>query len=141
MSTPGDFAMSQLTLSPAERATLQGWLRAQSLPQALALRARIVLASADGQSLRTLAKRLETSVATVCAWRRRFRTLGLVGLYSRPNSGRPRTIGPEQVTAILIKTRTPPNGSTRWSASRLAKELGLSAATILRVWRQNRLRL
>ena len=35
-------------MSPDQRRTLEAWVRAQNTPQSVALRARIVLLSADG---------------------------------------------------------------------------------------------
>ena len=58
----------------AERAELEQWLRAQSIPQALATRARVVLGSAAGESVRGLAARLGVTQTTVCLWRRRYRS-------------------------------------------------------------------
>jgi transposase len=57
----------------ADQLELEAWLRAQTIPQALALRARIVLGSARGESLRELAERLPVSRPTVGLWRRRYR--------------------------------------------------------------------
>ena len=42
-------------ISGADRAELESWVRAQSVPQALAMRARVVLGSAAGESVRALA--------------------------------------------------------------------------------------
>jgi len=61
-------------ISGADRAELEHWLRAQSIPQALATRARIVLGSAAGESVRGLAARLGVTQTTVCLWRRRYGT-------------------------------------------------------------------
>ena len=49
-----------------ERRQLEGWLRSHSPPQALVSRTRIVLGSADGESIRELAERLEVTRRTVC---------------------------------------------------------------------------
>jgi hypothetical protein len=61
----------------ADRAQLEAWLRTQSIPQALAIRARIVLGSAAGESIRALAQRLKLTERTICLWRRRFASQGL----------------------------------------------------------------
>ena len=45
-----------MEISGTDRAELESWLRAQSLPQALAMRARVVLGSAAGESVRALAR-------------------------------------------------------------------------------------
>lgn len=48
----------RIDLSPKERETLQRWARRYSSSQALALRARIVLASAEGLTEREVSKEL-----------------------------------------------------------------------------------
>ena len=49
-----------------DSALLEAWLRTQSIAHALATRARIVLGSAAGQSIRALAERLKVTERTVC---------------------------------------------------------------------------
>ena len=84
----------------ADRAELEQWLRAQGTPQALATRARIVLGSAAGESVRSLAARLGVTQTTVCLWRRRYRRAGLVGLRTQPRAGRPRQISGAKEQAV-----------------------------------------
>lgn len=87
----------------------------------MALRARILLASADGEGPRAMARRLETSMDTVCARRRRYMEEGLAGLRSRPKSGRPRRMTPAQERSIVEATMRVPKAATHWSAERLAE--------------------
>ena len=108
----------------ADRAELEQWLRAQSIPQALATRARIVLGSAAGESVRSLAARLGVTQTTVCLWRRRYRRAGLVGLRTQPRAGRPRQISGAKEQAVISATLRKPRAATHWSARRLAKEVG-----------------
>src|SRR5258708_15663339 len=84
-------------ISGADRAELEHWLRAQSIPQALATRARVVLGSAAGESVRGLAARLGVTQTTGCLWRRRYRDAGLGWLRAQPRLGPPppRTSGQE----------------------------------------------
>ena len=63
-----------LILSGDERAELQRWVRRATSAQALALRARIVLACADGASNTEVARREQVAAATVGKWRARFVT-------------------------------------------------------------------
>jgi transposase len=121
-------------VSKADRSELEGWLRAQTIAQGLAKRAQIVLGSANGESIRELAERLNVSQPTVCMWRRRFREFGIAGLRSRARSGRRRRISHAQERAVA-KMR-PPQIATHWSARRLAKEVGLSPATVHRIWQK-----
>ncbi len=59
-----------LTLTPADRETLERWTRRRTTAQALALRARIVLACADPQATNTgIAKRIGVSRQSVVTWR------------------------------------------------------------------------
>ena len=98
--------------------------------------ARIVLGSAAGESIRELAERLEVTQRTVCLWRRRYREAGVAGLRSLPRSGRPRTISAAKERAVLSATVRKPATATHWSTRRLAKEVGLSRASVHRIWRK-----
>src|SRR3981189_3816977 len=117
----------------ADGAELEQWLGGQRIPQALATRARVVLGSAAGESVRGLAARLGVTQTTVCLWRRRYRSAGLDGLRTKPRMGRPRRItSAKEQTGISAKLRTP-KAATHWSARRLAKQVGLSPATVHRI--------
>ncbi|MFD8258693.1 helix-turn-helix domain-containing protein [Streptomyces griseoluteus] len=61
-----------LELSDHERRVLRGWLRKQTASQALVLRARIVLACAEGLPNAQVADDLGVSRETVRKWRSRF---------------------------------------------------------------------
>src|SRR4029453_11941492 len=82
------YKAAEMRLRKQDRETLEAWLRAATLPQDMALRAKIVLASADGEAIRSLATRLGVSPNAVCIWRRRYRAQGMEGLRTRPRSGR-----------------------------------------------------
>src|SRR2546425_10603588 len=68
-------------LSEVEREKLQQWTAAHGTPQQVALRCRIVLAAAGGESDVTIAKRLSVNRNTVILWRKRFGEEGLDGLW------------------------------------------------------------
>jgi transposase len=123
-------------VSEADRAELGSWLRSQRLPQALGMRARVVLLSAEEQSLREIAERLGVTQRTVCLWRRRYQSEGPSGLRSRHRSGRPRQISRRKELAVVTATMRPPKHATHWSARRLAKEVGLSFMTVHRIWQK-----
>src|SRR5260370_31055931 len=65
----GDTRLEPLVLSEAERRTLENWAKRRKTAQGLALRARIVLACADGGPNIAVAARLGLSRATVRKWR------------------------------------------------------------------------
>ena len=125
-----------LALDGAERETLERWTRRPKTAQALALRARIVLACADGHSNTRVAADLRVCVDTVGKWRSRFLEQGLDGLLDQPRSGRPRMIDDADVERVIALTlETTPRDATHWSTRSMARRSGLSHTTVSRIWR------
>ena len=123
-------------LVAADRKELECWLRRPKTAQALALRARIVLGSADGRSDAALAAALGTTRATVGKWRKRFLGSGLEGLLDRHRPGAPRRIGDDDVERVVTHTlESLPRGATHWSTRSMAARCGLSPAAVGRIWR------
>jgi transposase len=126
----------RLVLSPSERATLEGIARRRKTAQAVALRARILLACAHGSHDVEVAEALDVSRLTVGKWRRRFLERRLDGLYDEPRPGAPRRITDRDVEAVITTTlESTPRGATHWSTRSLAKATGLGRSTIHRIWR------
>jgi transposase len=126
-----------ITLGATDRATLEGWTRRRKTAQALAVRARIVLACAvPGATNSGVAQALGVSRPTVALWRRRFAARGPDGLLDEPRPGAPRRITDEQVERAVVTTleTTPPN-ATHWSTRGLAAATGLSQSAVVRIWR------
>lgn len=122
-------------LSEAERLTLESWAKRRSTAQGLAGRARIVLACANGWNNTVVAARLETERKTVARWRTRFLRDRLEGLVDEPRPGVPRTITDAQVEEVVVRTlEQTPTGGTHWSKRELAKAVGISPASVLRIW-------
>jgi transposase len=130
----GDNRLQPLVLSDAERQTLQGWATRRKTAQGLALRARIVLACAEGHS--NIAARLRVSRGTVTKWRTRFLARRLDGLSDEPRPGVPRTITDAQVEEVVVRTlEETPEGATHWSKRELARQVGISPTSVHRIWR------
>src|ERR1700751_3745123 len=120
-----------IKLSVDESARLESWSRRRSTAQALALRACIVLAAADGASNLEIAEGLDVSRPTVTKWRNRFAQRRLDGLVDEPRPGRPPTIPAEQVEAVVIKPlESKPKNPTHWSTRSMAAETGMTADAI-----------
>ena len=108
-----------LVLTEAEREQLKALTLRRKTAQALALRARIVLACADGQDNKVVAARQRVTPQMVSKWRARFVQQRLDGLLDAPRSGAPRTIDDARVDAVIAKTlESMPRGATPWPARR-----------------------
>jgi transposase len=128
--------LAALDLSEAERAELGSLVARRNTAQALALRARIVLACAEGGQNKAIAARLGLDRQTVGKWRRRFLEHRLDGLRDEPRSGTPRTIEDARIEAVIVRTlETLPPDATHWSSRSMARESGLSISTVQRIWR------
>jgi transposase len=126
-----------LILTEDEREVLERWARRRTSAQALALRARIVLACADGATNKAVAERLGIWPQTVTKWRGRFVTDRLEGLADEERPGRPRTIADEQVERVIVTTleQAPPHHDTHWSTRSMARVTGMSQTAVSRIWR------
>lgn len=129
-----------LAVSDSEAEALRAMTRAGTTEQRTVMRARIILRAAEGAAHVQIADELGVSVPTVLLWRRRFKEQGLAGLADAPHPGRPRVHGREVRERILATTLTRPEGTTNWSTRRLAKQVGVSASTVARVWHEGRLK-
>ncbi|HKH51415.1 MAG TPA: helix-turn-helix domain-containing protein, partial [Mycobacterium sp.] len=128
--------VAELTLTDEERETLRRWARRAKSSQALALRCRIVLGCAAGESNKEVAAEVGVWPQTVCKWRQRFLQSRLDGLVDEPRPGAPRRIGDEQVEAVLVATlERQPKDATHWSRASMAEASGLSKSTVGRVWK------
>jgi transposase len=95
---------------------------------------------ADKLSGAETAQRIGYTVVQVSRIRRRFAEAGLIGLRDRQRPGRPPVITARkraQVVALTLKTPDP--GTTHWSTRDLARKVGVSNATIHRIWKAHAL--
>lgn len=127
---------SELVLTEDERDQLTALTLRRKTAQALALRARIVLACAEGTDNKVVASRQRVTPQTVSKWRSRFVEFRLDGLLDAPRPGAPRTIDDTHVDAVIAKTlESVPAAATHWSTRTMAREAGLSQTAVSRIWR------
>ncbi len=125
-----------ILLTDDERARLVELARRSKTANAVARRARIVLAAADGLGNTEMSRTLGVSLGTAVKWRARFLRMRLDGLLDEPRVGAPRTVSDAQVEQVVTKTlEETPRGETHWSRRSMARAVGLSPDTIGRIWR------
>jgi len=131
-----------VVLSEAQQSQIGQWLGAMGTPQQVALRCRIIEATAAGQPEAAIATAMRVNRKTVRLWRERFLAQGLAGLWEiAPGRGRKPTYTAEQVKAVIDTTlQTKPKGSTHWSCRLMAARQGMSKSTVSTLWRSHNLK-
>ena len=127
--------VAPLVISEADKATLEGWVRASTLRSGLARRARIVLLASERRSNTEIAELVAVSRPTVLLWRGRVETGGLTALVDLDRPGRPRSVSHNEIVVATLTKPPVKLGVTHWSSRLLATELGVSFATVAKVWR------
>lgn len=125
-----------LIIKEEQQRTLEAWVRARKTPQRIVLRSRICLLAAEGVSHNAIARRLNTSRPTVILWVNRFKEQGFIGLSEdAPHGPSTRRLDVGKVKAIVEATlHTTPKDATHWSTRTMAKDQGVSHATVQRIW-------
>lgn len=126
----------RIELTDAERQGLEELVRRHSTPQQIALRAQIILATAEGYNNAQIARQLSVSIDMVRLWRERWLILQPVSLEDlpvmdrlsdAPRPGRPRRITDEQVCQIMELACEAPERSGRpisqWTGREIADEI------------------
>lgn len=130
-----------VSLTDDERVSLQMWVGAGKTEQRLAMRARVILLSAQGQSLKEISQTVGLSWQNCGKWRNRFMRDGLAGLMDRPRKGRPATISPDKKLSVTaLASSKPPEGCTSWSVRRLAGATGLSTFSVHTILKEGALK-
>ena len=112
-----------IVLEAVEKSELTALTRKHGAPQALAERARIVLAAAAGLNNKEIAAKVGVCAATAGTWRGRFAAKRIDGLYDEPRPGAPREIGDDEIAATIRKTlEALPKGAMHWSLRTMAKD-------------------
>ncbi len=125
-----------LVMSDGQRDALEVLARSQSAPHRQVQRAEALLLAAAGVANTRIAARVGVNTSTVRAWRTRFSEEGLAKLGKvRSGRGRKSSIPQAKIDEIVELTRnSKPAGQTHWSCRTMAAQVGVSPATVQRVW-------
>lgn len=128
--------LPELILTIEEHDRLTEWTRRRKSAQALALRARIVLACAKNELNGEVAERLHVTIQTVGKWRKRFVEQRLDGLLDAPRPGQPRKVSDAKVEKVIAMTlESKPINATHWSTRQMAKTAEVNQTAVSRIWR------
>src|SRR5438105_13688 len=126
----------ELTITAEERESLERYSRGRTVSQALAMRARIVLRTAEGALNGRVAEELGITAQTVGKWRARFVRDRIDGLTDAPRPNVHRKLTDDRVEEIIRTTlQSTPAGATHWSTRKMARRAGVSQSSVSRVWR------
>jgi len=129
-------------LSASDQAQLQQWASAHGTPQQVALRCRLVLAAAAGQSDLAIASARGVNRHSAALWRGRVRTAGIQTVWEiQAGRGRQPQYDQARRDALIAATlHTKPEGMTHWSCRTMAKAQGVSKNTVNRLWQLHNLK-
>ena len=126
-----------ITLKPADRRRLAALARDRNTPHKHVWRAAIVLLSAAGVGTNQIMRQTGKSKTCVWRWQERFMQEGYDGLLrdkTRPSRIPP--LGSDIAERVVMLTQTePPTETTHWTATMMAKAVGVSASSVQRIWR------
>jgi transposase len=133
---------AEIVLTQEQKGKLERFARGRKTEARLALRARIVLLAADGETDLEIAERLGVMPRTAARWRGRFLLLGIAGLErDAPRPGRTPAISAETVRDVIERTtQQKPPDRTHWSTRTMAAAAGISEASVRRIWRAHGLK-
>src|SRR4051794_23961786 len=94
--------IAPLSVTEEQRSTLKSWAVGPNTAQALALRAKIILACAEGKPNSVVARQARVRQQTVGKWRSRFLNSGLNGLLDEPRPGTPRRVSRSANSQTLV---------------------------------------
>ena len=128
-----------IELNAEEEQRLRRLARSNTASVRVARRARIVLLAATGLENQVIAAQLGIGRVQVGRWRERYAQGGLAAIeQDRPRGGRPPKVDAADI--VQRTTQTLPATATQWSTRSLAREMGVSDTTVLRVWHANGLK-
>jgi len=124
------------SVTPEDRRRLEAVVRDRNRPQKHVWRARIILLTAEGLGTNGIVRETGKDKTAVWRWQERFMHEGVDGLLrdkTRP-PGKPPL--PEATVARVLELTgaDPPGEATHWTATAMAKTVGISASSVRRIW-------
>lgn len=130
-----------ISLSDQELEQLEGFARGRKTPARLVFRARVVLLAAKGKLNLAIAEELSTTPRAVGRWRKRFVEQRIAGILTdAPRPGRPSTIASKRDLIIHKTLHEKPRNATHWSTRSMASAIGVSEASVRRIWQSHGLK-
>lgn len=125
-----------IELTQQDQQALSAWANGRKTAVRLAERAKIVLLAAEGMQDIEIAAALSITPKKAARWRKRFVDRGLTGLEKdAPRPGRPQSIDEAVVAEVIrLTTQEMPANATHWSTRSMAKAVGISDSSVLRIW-------
>ena len=129
-------AAAPLAISDGQREVLETLASSRAAAYRLVQRARVLLLAGDGVSNSEISEVVGVSRPTVLAWRVQFEKDGLVGFGEVAKGRGPKpSISDEKVAEIVDLTlHSKPEGETHWSCRSMAAQVGVSSASVQRIW-------
>jgi hypothetical protein len=146
------FLAPKIQLTSKEKVILTKYSNSHTEASRLVERSKIILLAATGKTNIEIGTELRCSPLTVAKWRNRFvsvniddaESLARINIISldAERSGRPCTVSNVLGEKIIKKTitETPEDGTTHWSCRNMAESIGVSKATVHRIWRAHQLK-
>lgn len=130
----------QIQLNDTDRRELERRSKGATTAKRDCLRARIILARAQGLKQQEVAAQLGVSQVIVSKWTRRFMDCGMGGLADAAGRGRKPSIPEQKIRKVIEQVTQPPEGRTRWSVRSMARAAGISRHSVHQIWRRNDLK-
>ena len=132
----------KINLSDSQREALEKLARGRTTTVRLAIRAKMILMANDGKQDQQIAEELAVARQTVARWRGRFIASGIAGIEKdAPRPGRKPKVSAGRVHKIVsMTTQEKPRDATHWSTRNMAREVGLSASSVRRIWKRHGLK-
>ena len=127
----------KIIISDEDKIILEKRVKGYTFPKRDSIRANIILLKGEGISKEFIEKELSISRRSIGKWINRFQNLGINGLNDAKGRGRKTSILPEKINTVLTKVTQPPAHKNRWSRRSMAKEVGISATSVGRIWKAN----